>query len=101
LLGETELFADHWLENIINDNPAFGPWLAGLTDWEGSFNIKINSDGTPSCGFVISLRVDDIATLQHIHDRLQIGNVYKERRLGEQRAPLTFWSVWSRADCAS
>jgi LAGLIDADG endonuclease/Homing endonuclease associated repeat len=75
-------------------DPAFGHWLAGLADGEGTFGIHRAGLGTYfSPRFAIKLRNDDTAILQEIQLRLGLGSIYRE--VGSR---LCRWQVHSRGD---
>lgn len=62
-------------ENVSIDN--FKNWLAGFTDAEGMFYIKLTeSDKNAVFSFRISLHVDDVSVLEFIQKTLGFGKVY-------------------------
>ena len=62
-------------ENVSIDN--FLNWLAGFTDAEGMFYIKLTeSDKNAVFSFRISLHVDDVSVLEFIQKTLGFGKVY-------------------------
>lgn len=61
-------------EKEIIIDPAFGNWIAGFTDGEGSFNIT-RSDQRFKCMFSIKLRRDDKSILQEIQSQLDVGRI--------------------------
>lgn len=68
-------------EAPTNDIPeAFGNWLAGFTDGEGSFNLVLTRHGNIVPRFAISLRRDDRAVLSEIHETLGFGRIYDTKR---------------------
>lgn len=91
--------------NEITD--AFGYWLAGFTDGEGSFLIgKRNGRGPYAsyrCGFQIKLRDDDRAILSKIRNILGIGKIYNSsaRICGSHvHRPTVDFHVYSFNECA-
>lgn len=61
---------------ILNDKN-FMEWLCGFIDAEGYF--RIGSVGQQfTFAFLIGLHVDDKRVLEHIQDRLGIGNIYSQ-----------------------
>jgi hypothetical protein len=78
---------------------AFGHWLAGFADGEGSFMLRTGKAGIV-CAFQIGLRSDDKPVLKLIRDTVGFGRVGLASRMGEPgRAAL--YSVQSRKDCAA
>jgi LAGLIDADG endonuclease/Homing endonuclease associated repeat len=76
-------------------DPAFGHWLAGLIDGEGSF--KIDCGARPAAQLAISLRDDDTAVLKDIQLQLGLGRVYHIIRRGNAK-PQSVWAVGARAE---
>jgi len=61
------------------DHKAFGYWLSGMTDGEGSFHYYRAQDGQPHIRFRIRLREDDLAILEAIREYWGgIGHIYRE-----------------------
>lgn len=66
----------------MNPNVAFGHWLAGFTDGEGSFfcALRPRRNGREFYGsFAITLRVDDLPVLREVHAFLGVGNLYERQ----------------------
>lgn len=64
------------------DRDAFGHWLSGFTDGEGSFNLQFGKPRrltdirpTLTCAFSIALRRDDLPILQLIQSYWQCGTI--------------------------
>lgn len=82
---------------------AFGHWFAGLTDGEGSFNIRITlrpggQRYAIRCSFAIHLRLDDIGTLEDIRDNIGVGDVRRVLRRKEYGNPCAAFRVESIPD---
>jgi hypothetical protein len=80
---------------------AFGHWLAGFIDGEGSFCIVPNRGGY-SAKFQLKLRDDDGAILLEIALRTGMGRLVAEQRRTASRPndnPATVWKVQSKGDC--
>lgn len=77
---------------------AFGHWLAGFTDGEGSFNILKNGKGARYCMFRIALHADELPILQEIQRQLGLGNVCLQNS-PSQKGPRAMWTVNRKADC--
>jgi hypothetical protein len=76
---------------------AFGNWLAGFIDGEGSFLIGRSAGGSAWCNFRLAVRDDDGMVLEQIAERTGLGNVTYLRRLHTYRQAC--WYVGSKADC--
>jgi len=77
-------------------NDAFGHWLAGFIDGEGSFIV--HGDGRKQCRLCVKLRGDDRPILDEIVERTGIGRV----RIQTNNAgtnPQFAWLVDSKSDC--
>ena len=63
-------------------------WLTGLTDGEGSFFATAHArNNDPRYArlllvFVIGLRLDDLPSLQSLHEAMQVGRLYTNRSGG-------------------
>jgi hypothetical protein len=80
---------------------AFGHWLAGFIDGEGSFNIDRNGPRF-CCMFRLVVRADDEAVIREIADRAGFGQVYYRRRqkaASENEHGAIGWQVRTKADC--
>lgn len=71
---------------------AFGHWLAGFIDGEGSFDIKPVGDYF-ICRFIIGLRKDDAPVLEEIRLRTGLGTILPRRA-----ARQVCWDVSRKAD---
>jgi LAGLIDADG endonuclease len=74
----------------------FGYWLAGLIDGEGSFEIsRLNGRNGPvyRCRALVSLRSDDLPTLEYIQQQSELGRIYHHRT---QRQSI--WTVHRQTD---
>ena len=83
-------------------DPAFGHWLAGFIDGEGSFGIsrKGGAAGGPHyCHFQLGIRDDDRGVLVEIVLRTGIGRIY-ERPMQGNSQPRSVWRVYTKVDCA-
>jgi hypothetical protein len=79
---------------------AFGHWLAGFIDGEGCFKItRISRSVTYRCQFSLGVRVDDLATLEAVRDRLGFGSIYRfpGRRESNTRASAR-WDIINKRD---
>lgn len=92
-------------------DPAFGHWLAGFIDGEGTFAIERCNPrtGRPSYStrMALILRDDDAEVIEEIHRRTGIGRVFRKRRRPDGRPgfratsnPQVGWIIQSKADCA-
>jgi len=77
-------------------DPAFGHWLAGFIDGEGSFNIR--RDGARrrrrawSTSFILTVRDDELPTLEAICAATGLGTIHAKRpALGAN--PQVSWEV--------
>lgn len=82
---------------------AFGHWLAGFIDGEGSFSIarqKRNGYYTYAPNFQLKVRIDDREIVERIEREAGFGwPCYPKRReLGNTQAQIG-WGVTSKADC--
>jgi hypothetical protein len=77
--------------------PAFGNWLAGLIDGEGSFSIRRQNRAGYRASLAVALRDDDGAILEEIKVRLGLGCIYRTGRSGNSN-PRCTWEVHSRTD---
>ena len=67
-------------------DPAFGHWLAGFIDGEGHFGMVrryaergvVRHGASSRPHFQITLRDDDLATLEQLRDRLGIGRIKRK-----------------------
>jgi len=80
--------------SLLEIDDAFGYWVAGFIDGEGSFIISPN--GTPI--FSISLRNDDEPVLQLIKQKLGIGSIYiqthrKQREQGISQSDAVMYVI--------
>lgn len=84
---------------------AFGNWLAGFIDGEGTFAIhRQNIDrrhDTYGCKLIVKLRDDDREILDEIVRQTSIGSViWKKPGLsGRNSRAQVAWQVQSRSDC--
>lgn len=78
--------------------PAFGNWLAGLVDGEGSFSIRRQSKAGYRASLAVALRDDDRAILEEIKLRLGLGCIYRNMSLRGDSNTRCTWEVASRAD---
>jgi hypothetical protein len=86
-------------EIVIDD--AFGHWLAGFIDGEGSFTITAGRGrGSAVCALSLGLRDDDRPILDDIACTTGLGRVFNHHRSGTSR-PRAVWKVYSRPDCAA
>ena len=76
---------------------AFGHWLAGLIDGEGSFGIGRVKDGY-GLRLSIQLRDDDCEILREIQLRLGLGSIGRRPGRSGNAKPCCVWTVQSRAD---
>lgn len=69
-------------EEFIRIPSSFIAFLTGLIDGDGYIQITKTSKGFIAIKLVISLHLDDIATLQYIHSVLKLGKItiYKDNR---------------------
>lgn len=79
---------------------AFGHWLAGFADGEGSFNIAKNGRGARFCSFRLALHSADLPILEEIQQRLGMGTIWTGHP-ASQYAARASWSVQSKADCST
>ena len=77
---------------------AFGYWLSGFIDGEGSFNIAKNGRGARYCSFRLALHSDDAPILREIESRLPVGSVWVGHP-PSQRGPRAVWTVQSKDGC--
>jgi len=69
----------HTVDPSALDRKAFGYWLSGMTDGEGSFHYYRAKDGQPHIRFRIRLRADDLPVLEAIQEYWEgIGSIYGE-----------------------
>lgn len=87
---------------MLEVDPAFGHWLAGLTDGEGCFWIHRERGGFHySPQFKIKLRADDRPMLVECQRVLKVGNLYNHpasKSGGRNSRPSCSWMVQSRVD---
>lgn len=90
---------------------AFGHWLAGLADGEGSFAIHRDVrhrvprlDGTElttyDCSFAISLRLDDLPILEKCQRTTDLGRIYLMPSR-HKRNPQAVWKIYSKRHVAT
>jgi hypothetical protein len=87
----------------LNVNAAYGFWLAGLTDGEGTFKLhQTRPGGQREIGFKIALRDDDTSTLIAVKERLGCGNVTysKSRKPKVNEKPMAIFKACKIADLA-
>jgi hypothetical protein len=78
----------------------WGHWFAGLVDGEGSFVIRLTRGQAPSTLFELTLRADDEAILQEIHQQLGIGKLYGPYLYAEgKRRPTLSYRVQTIKEC--
>jgi hypothetical protein len=81
-------------------DPAFGHWLAGFVDGEGSFCISAPRNAF-ICKFSLSLRKDDEAVLLECMSQAGVGyvadNKRKQRHTNER--PTCRWDVGGKQQC--
>ena len=83
---------------------AYGHWLAGLIDGEGSFVIaKGGRLNFCKPGFRLALRADDGPLLEEVRGVTGIGTLHRVELANrpENARPQIVWQVGSRADCAA
>ena len=85
-----------WDEHPDEDS-AFGYYLAGLVDGEGSFRVQRHSRDTYSCAFSIHLRLDDRAILEQARKFLGVGSITTDQT--GDRSPMARLNVQAKADC--
>lgn len=80
---------------------AFGHWLAGFFDGEGSFGIYTqNRNPSYRCMAKISLRIDDRPILDEIARWTGVGRVYVDKKgAPAHRAPTAAWIVEGKDNC--
>lgn len=85
---------------------AFGHWLAGFIDGEGSFTIipqnrqrVRGATARWSCQFGIQVRDDDHSILEEILLQTGLGRCYRSRA-ASHRNPLARWTIASKRDAA-
>ena len=90
------------LEAPVDLDPAFGHYLAGFIDGEGSFRVAENNGGRSlCCRFSIKLREDDRDILVEAKQRLGIGTLLRDTSQGTHRTskPSARWQVYDRPGC--
>lgn len=102
-----------WLQRALRfpdplADDAFGSWLAGLVDGEGSFQIR-EQEGKHRPALQLKFRDDDLPTLILIQQRLGFGDIngpygpYRKHRSWGQddyrSRPQAYWYAQNRADC--
>jgi LAGLIDADG endonuclease len=85
----------------MDDEAAFGNWLAGFIDGEGCFILRETTADYFRCGFSIELRVDDAPIIEEIQTRLGIGTIKYRHRPGKNGndCPQVSWNVQSQPQC--
>ena len=85
----------------------FGHWFAGFADGEGSFvlSVGLRPKFFPQATFTLSLRDDDVSTLELIQSSLKIGEIYergsRERnRQGYISNPRATYQIHNRDETA-
>lgn len=86
------------------DDDAFGHWLAGFIDGEGSFVIlcRSNGRGSHTPRMQIRLRDDDAPLLDAVQRRLALGSLYAAKVNPSQQKTAkaqALWVVYTRGDC--
>lgn len=87
---------------MIDD--AFGHWLAGFVDGEGSFQIiRMGNHGYTAyiCRLSVRMRGDDSPILREICDRTALGKVTQKGNEGVHLNPVAEWRVERKADCVA
>ena len=86
--------------NYISDD--FGHWFAGFADGESSFimHMNDNSSNIPKCIFAITLRADDLPTLQFIKETLGIGKIRRNRNNAQGHTSVSY-RVYSKGEVAT
>ena len=82
-------------------DPAFGHWLAGFIDGEGSFTMQSFHGGVdPRPRFSIEVRADDTPIIEEIHRRTGIGKLSRRHRKMAtiKDRPQIIWTVNRNAD---
>ncbi len=69
-----------------------GHWIAGLTDGEGCFQLRVTKDKKFRPGFQLKLRDDDSSVLVDIVTVLNCGKIYPDKREG--RNPMVAYEVF-------
>lgn len=85
---------------------AFGHWLAGFIDGEGSFVIGFRRRaGTYHTRFALCVRADDMAVIEEIVARTQIGRIHcvftPSLRAKPNGNPAVQWLVPDKAGCVA
>lgn len=84
---------------------AFGHWLAGFIDGEGTFAINRQNVGreqsTYGCKLIVKLRDDDAPILEEIREKTGAGTICRKGPGSDGRTnnAQAAWQVQSRGDC--
>lgn len=79
---------------------AFGHWLAGFADGEGSFTINCSRfHESLHTVFKITLRIDDRPILEEIQRHTGLGKLFERPARGATN-PSVSWVVTGKRDCA-
>jgi hypothetical protein len=87
---------------------AFGNWLAGFIDGEGSFVVRVVNEPNRrqhySCNFKLQVRLDDAAIVREVQQRTGLGVVYADKRKRPSAKPndqpSITWAIQNRKGCA-
>jgi DNA modification methylase len=85
-----------WDQHDSREDAGFAYWLAGLVDGEGHFAIKQHGRGTHAPFFQLSMRLDEMGTLEQIRRVLGVGTITVVKHEPHDMAR---WIVQDKAGC--
>jgi hypothetical protein len=81
---------------------AFGHWLAGFIDGEGSFGVVRLPHGPYQCRFHLVLRDDDLPILEEIKHETGLGWIFRGRRSASPNGkPQAVWIIQGRREASA
>lgn len=85
----------------ISCDDAFGHWLAGFADGEGSFVVTPTQRGCYRFMFQLRVRDDDAGIIEEIATTLGIGRVYRYKASARawKSKPTAEWKVYRQDEC--
>lgn len=87
-----------WDTHDVNEDAAFGYWLAGFIDGEGCFRVQRHEGGTHQCTFSLKVRRDERGTLELCRRFVGAGTIKEGPGTGNAH-PQATWAIQDQEGC--